>query len=81
MHGLQWDYSLIPATTRERFIFKRSLNISLLLITLNMQRFFISMGRSDISELWPPTGLLIPQIIHEYGEPQWSDTDRGKPKN
>jgi hypothetical protein len=25
--------------------------------------------------------LLIPQVICEYGEPQWSDIDRGKPKD
>jgi hypothetical protein len=25
--------------------------------------------------------LFIPQMIYEYGEPQWNDIDRGKPKN
>jgi hypothetical protein len=25
--------------------------------------------------------LLILQVIYEYGEPRWNDTDRGKPKN
>jgi hypothetical protein len=29
--------------------------------------------------MWPPMGLLfIPQEIYEYGEPWWSDIDRGK---
>jgi hypothetical protein len=32
-----------------------------------------------MSELWPPTGLFIPQVIYEYGEPGWNDTDRAKP--
>jgi hypothetical protein len=37
---------------------------------------FMSMGWNYVSELWPPTGLLfIPQMIYEYGEPQWNDTD------
>jgi hypothetical protein len=40
------------------------------------------LGQDYVSELRPPTGLfLITQIIYEYGEPQWNDTDRGKPKN
>jgi hypothetical protein len=35
-----------------------------------------------VSELRPPTGLLfISQMIYEYKEPRWNDTDRGKPKN
>jgi hypothetical protein len=25
--------------------------------------------------------LFISEMIHEYGDPQWNDTDRGKPKN
>jgi hypothetical protein len=38
---------------------------------------FISMGRDHVFELWPPTGLLfIPQVIYEYGESWWNDTDR-----
>jgi hypothetical protein len=42
----------------------------------------MSMGRDYVSELRPPTGLLfIPQIIYEYEQPRWNDTDRGKPKN
>jgi hypothetical protein len=42
----------------------------------------MSMGWDYVSELRPATGLLfIPQIIYEYGEPRWNDTDRGKPKN
>jgi hypothetical protein len=43
---------------------------------------FISMRWGDVSELRPLTGpLFIPQMIYESGEPQWNDTDRGKPKN
>jgi hypothetical protein len=39
---------------------------------------FMSMWWDDVSELRPPTGLLfIPQLIYEYGEPRWNDTDRG----
>jgi hypothetical protein len=35
-----------------------------------------------ITELRPLTGILvIPQMIHEYGEERWNDTDRGKLKN
>jgi hypothetical protein len=30
----------------------------------------------------PPTGLLfIPQMIYDYGEPRWNNTDRGNRKN
>jgi hypothetical protein len=25
--------------------------------------------------------LFIPQMIYEYGEPQWNDTDNGNPEN
>jgi hypothetical protein len=40
------------------------------------------MGWDYVSELRPPTDLLfIPQVMYEYGEPRWNDTDRGKPKN
>jgi hypothetical protein len=43
---------------------------------------FMSMRRDDISELWPPTGLLfIPQVIYEHGELWWNDIDWEKPKN
>jgi hypothetical protein len=36
----------------------------------------------QISELQPPTGLLlIRQMIYEYGDPRWNDVDRGKPKD
>jgi hypothetical protein len=39
----------------------------------------MSMWWDYVSVLRPPTGLLfIPQIICEYGEPQWNDIDRGK---
>jgi hypothetical protein len=43
---------------------------------------FMSIGRDCVSELRPPTGLLlISQVIYEYGEPQWNNTYRGWPKN
>jgi hypothetical protein len=51
---------------------------SLLLLLL----LFMSMEWDNVSEMQLPTGLLfIPQVIYEYGEPWWNDTDRGKPKN
>jgi hypothetical protein len=32
--------------------------------------------------MWPLTGLLfIHNTLYEYGEPQWNDTERRKPKN
>jgi hypothetical protein len=38
----------------------------------------MSMGWDCVSELRLPTGvLLIPQVIHEHGEPWWNDVDRG----
>jgi hypothetical protein len=38
---------------------------------------FMSMGRDYVSELRPPTGLFfIPQVISEYGQPRWNNTDR-----
>jgi hypothetical protein len=41
---------------------------------------FMSTGRDYLSKLQPPTSLLfIPQMIYEYGEPRWNDTDRGNP--
>jgi hypothetical protein len=41
---------------------------------------FMSMGWDDVSELWPPTGLLfISQAINEYGQPQWNDIEKGQP--
>jgi hypothetical protein len=40
------------------------------------------MGWDYVSELLPPMGLLfISQVIYEYGEPWWNDSDRVKPKN
>jgi hypothetical protein len=43
---------------------------------------FMSMEWNCVSELGSPTGLLfIPQMIFDYGEPWWSDADRGKLKN
>jgi hypothetical protein len=42
----------------------------------------MSMGRVYVSQLGPATGLLFnPQVIYEYVESRWNDTDRGKPKN
>jgi len=36
----------------------------------------------DASELRPQTGLLfIPQVIYEYGQPLWNDSDRTELKN
>jgi hypothetical protein len=38
----------------------------------------MSMGRDDVSEARPLTGLLvIPKVIYEHGEPRWNDIDRG----
>jgi hypothetical protein len=43
---------------------------------------FMSIGWDYVFEVRPPTGLLfILQTIHEYGQPQWNDTDRGQWKN
>jgi hypothetical protein len=40
------------------------------------------MGRDYVSELLPIMDILfIPQMIYEYGQRWWNDTDRGKPKN
>jgi hypothetical protein len=40
---------------------------------------FVLMGLDYVSELRPPTGLLvIPQVIYEHGQARWNDTDRGK---
>jgi hypothetical protein len=37
---------------------------------------------NNVSELWPPTGLLvIPRLIHEYGKLWRNDTNDGKPNN
>jgi hypothetical protein len=39
----------------------------------------MTMRLDYISELQPPMDLLfIPQVIYEYEEPWWKDTDRGK---
>jgi hypothetical protein len=39
----------------------------------------MAIGRDYVSELRPPTGLLlIPQVIYEHEEPQLNNTDRGK---
>jgi hypothetical protein len=43
---------------------------------------FMLMGYDHVPELRPSTGLLfIPQMIHQYGQKWWNDTDRVKPKN
>jgi hypothetical protein len=35
------------------------------------------MGRDDVPEMRPPSGLLfIPQVIYEPGELRWNDIDR-----
>jgi hypothetical protein len=42
---------------------------------------FMSMGWDYVPELRPPADVLfIPHMIHEYGQPRWNDTDRGKTK-
>jgi hypothetical protein len=42
----------------------------------------MSMGWGYVSELRSPTGLLfISQVIYEYRERRWDDTDREKRKN
>jgi hypothetical protein len=42
----------------------------------------MSMGRVYVSKLGPARGLLFnPQVIYEYVESRWNDTDRGEPKN
>jgi hypothetical protein len=39
-------------------------------------------GVRYVSELRPLTDILfIPQMIYEFGERRWNDTDRGTPKN
>jgi hypothetical protein len=41
-----------------------------------------SMGGNYVFELLPTMGLFfVPQIIYEYGEQQWNNTDRRNPKN
>jgi hypothetical protein len=43
---------------------------------------FMSMDREDVSELRPPSGLLlIHKMAYEYGELRRNNTVRGKPKN
>jgi hypothetical protein len=50
--------------------------IPLLLYMMKMI-FVKSMGWDDVSELRPPTGiLLILQVIYEYGAPRWNSIDR-----
>jgi hypothetical protein len=40
------------------------------------QMMIMSMGWDYVSELRPPTGLLlIPHVIYEYGELRWNDID------
>jgi hypothetical protein len=48
----------------------------------NVKTLFMSMGWEYVSELRPPTDLLlIPQIVYDYGDTRWNDTDGRKPKN
>jgi hypothetical protein len=43
---------------------------------------FMSVGRDNVSELRPPTGLLfIPKMLYEHALPWWNDFDGRKPKN
>jgi hypothetical protein len=43
---------------------------------------FMSMGWECVSELRPTTGLFfIPQMVCEYGELRWNNTDRENTKN
>jgi hypothetical protein len=37
----------------------------------------MSTGWDYVSELQPPMGLFIPQVIYEHGEPWLNDIDRG----
>jgi hypothetical protein len=39
---------------------------------------FMSIGWDNVSEMRPPKGLLfISQVMYEYGEARWNNTDRG----
>jgi hypothetical protein len=43
---------------------------------------FMTIWREYVSELRILTALLFPlQMIYEYGESKWNNSDRGKPKN
>jgi hypothetical protein len=43
---------------------------------------FMSMECDYVPELQTPTGILFDlQVIYEYVQPRWNDTDRVKPKN
>jgi hypothetical protein len=54
-----------------------TVTFAFLLLTASL--VVVLMGWDYISELQPPTGLLfIPQIIYEYREPWWNNTDREK---
>jgi hypothetical protein len=45
------------------------------------KHLFMSMRRGDVLEQRSPTGLLSTrEMICEYGESWWNDTDRGNPK-
>jgi hypothetical protein len=34
-------------------------------------------SKTYVSEPWPSTGVLfIPQMVYEYGEPRYNDTER-----
>jgi hypothetical protein len=42
---------------------------------------FMSIEWDYVSELRPPMFLLLTPTWYVYGEPQWNDIDREKPKN
>jgi hypothetical protein len=45
---------------------------------LSSLMLFVSVGCDHVSELQPPTRLLlIPYVICEHGEPRWNDIDSG----
>jgi hypothetical protein len=61
---------------------ERELQNSINILQIMFLLLFMSVGWYYVSELRPVTGLLfILQMIYEYGEPQCSDMDEGRPKN
>jgi hypothetical protein len=52
--------------------------VQLFKLEIGVLFLFMLMGRDYVSELLPLTGLFfIPQMIYEYGEPQWNGVDGG----
>jgi hypothetical protein len=44
-----------------------------------MMIMIMLMGLDYVSELLPPTGLLIiTKVLYEHGQPRWNDVDREK---